>query len=683
MTTPSNFGGLSSGVQWNDIVDSTVNALKARTVTPITDRVTLRDRQKAAWTTLRGLVETLNQSALNIRREGFGGFSATAPNSAATGRTLLAATTSPQATAGRYRVEVLQVAETAKIGGATASDTAAARGLVGTFSVNGSSISVVATDSLTAIRDKINQANAGVSASIVSEGGTAGRLVVTSAASGSAGITIGDGSQGLARELGFLESRSRAIPSAIMAAAAAMGMSVIPQPATIRVGNVTITADLSTQSLMVIAAKINAAGGSATVQSEVFGNETRYRLLTDGNVTAVAGDADSQAVIDALGFAAGGYGGVPQTVQTAIIGDAGGSAASATTPLTALTVGGSAPGLSAGDAINIRGTRGDGTAVTYGLVVQAGDTVQTLLDRINDGTSGFGAGSRPATATLGADGRIRLTDDVAGVSRLSLSLSIARADGTTGTLASTTTAIAGRSREQQQGRDAVVVVDGQSYTRSTNTLTDVVPGVTLSLRQAEVGTPVELDVSRDEAGATSTAKQLVEAYNAVAAFFDEQRVVGAPLYADSSLRRLMGSFTEALRTEVSGNGTYSRAANVGMALDRNGRLTLDEAAFRSALADKPSEVTSLFSSTGIGGAFVTSTDNATRFGIGAISVSVNNIASDVAKLRGREAEATRRIEARRAQLVEQFTRMEEAMSRLQAQGGSLAASLKGLQSQQR
>lgn len=679
MTAPTNFGGLSSGVQWNDIVDSTVNALKARTVKPITDRITLRGEQRKAWTTLQGLVDKLNSAALGVRNAGFGGFTATVPNSLNTDRSLFTASAGSTATAGRYRVEVLQVAETAKVAGSAVADTAAARNLSGTFSVNGTSIAVDAADSLIAIRDKINQAGAGVTASVVSEGGTSGRLVLTSATGGSTGLQVTEGSAGLARELGLLDSRSRPVTSATIAAAAAMGLAVFPQPASIRVGNVTITADLATESLSKIAAKINAAGGSAFVAAESFGGETRYRLVTDGNVTADPADPGSQAVIDALAMAAGAYGGVPHAVQTSAFTNGASGPASASTPLTAIAVGGVSAGLAVGDAINVRGTRGDGTAVTYGLVVQSGDTMQTLLDRINDASDGFGAGSRPAVAGLAADGSIRLTDGTGGTSRLSLSLSITRADGTTGSLGPTTTVVSGRSRELQRGSDAVVVVDGQQFTRTSNTLTDVIPGVTLNLRQAEAGSPIDLDISRDAAGATGAAKQLVDAYNAIVSFFDEQRVPDAPLYADSSLRRMVGSFTTALRTEVATNGTYSRAVNVGMVLDRNGRLTLNEETFRKALAEQTAEVESLFGRNGIGGAFVTATDDATRFGIGTISLNINNILSDIEKLKVREADGNRRLEARRVQLIEQYTRMEEAMARLQSQSSSLLASMQALQ----
>jgi hypothetical protein len=70
------------------------------------------------------------------------------------------------------------------------------------------SITVAATDTLEGIRDKLNAANTGgtptgVTAAIVKEGTTGGRLVLTRDASGSSGINLTDGTGGMARELGF------------------------------------------------------------------------------------------------------------------------------------------------------------------------------------------------------------------------------------------------------------------------------------------------------------------------------------------------------------------------------------------------------------------------------------------------------------------------------------------------
>lgn len=679
MSSPINISGLSTGIQWGDIVDSTIKAYEARQVTPITDRITKRAAQKTAWTKMQGLVETLNTNARNLRRTGFGGFVANVPPSPSTSRTLLSATASLTATPGRYRVEVLQLADTAKIGGASVADTTAARGLTGSMSINGTSIDIVGTESLADIRTKINDANIGVTAAIVSEGGTAGRLVLTSNTAGASGVTITDGTGGMARELGFLDTRSKPISSASMTAAAALGLAVYPQPASIRVGTTLITADLATESIASIAAKINAAGGAASVESEAYGSETRYRLVVDGNVTAVDGDADSQAVIDALGFAAGTTGSVKQTVQTPVYTDAADAVAGASTSLVGLKFGGSASDLAVGDAINIRGMRGDGTAVTIGLVVGASDTMQTLLDKVNDATTGFGSGSRTATAALGSDGRIRLTDDTGGASRLSLSMSVTHADGTTGSLGSASTSVAGRSRELQVGQDAVIRVDGREITRATNNITDAIAGVTLSLSTAEPGTEIDVTIDRDVKGTVDSVQKFVDSYNEIRKFFDEQRLGDAPLYADTLLRGVVSTFQEALRTDVSSNATYNKLTIAGVTLDRNGILTFNQDTFKTALADKPGEIEALFGFSGVGQAFVTATDNATQFGVGTISAQLKNINQNTILLKKREADAQKRIELKREQLVAQFTRMEEAMSRLTSQSSSLLSSVKGLQ----
>lgn len=681
----TNVSGISSGIQWNDMVDATMKAEEARYLTPLTDRMDLQTKQKDAWKTLNTLAQTLNDTARVIRRAGIGGYTASVPASPTTSRTLLTASAGLGATPGRYRVEVVQLADTAKIGGGAVSNTSAALGLTGDFSINGATVSVTATDTLVDLQGKINSLNSGasatgVSASIVSDGSTTGgRLVLTRDQSGSAGITLVDGTGGIAREVGFLDSRTKPVSSAVQAAAIAMGLSVTPQPATIKVGNQIISADLSVDSIATIAARINAAGGAASIEAEDYGGQTRYRLVTDGNVSADPADpTNSAAIISALGFAAGTTGTVRQTVASAAFTDGSNAIATSSTLLAGLNVGGAASNLVAGDAINIRGVRGDGTAVTIGLVVGASDTMQTLVDRINDASTGFGAGARTASASLGADGKIRLVDATGGTSRLSLSLAVTHADGTTGTLGVPTVVTAGRSRELQKGQDAILRVDGTQLTRSSNTITDGVSGVTLSLSTAEVGTTVDLVVDRDVQASTDAVTKFKDAYNAIRTFFDQQRVFDAPLYGNTMLRSVVDNFQTALRTKVAANGTYSTLSVTGLALDRNGLVQLDTSVFKTALASKPAEVEALFGFTGVGGAFVTATDSATQFGIGTISAQTKSIDDSNARLKTRAADAQRRLDLRREQLVQRYTSMETLLAQLQQQGSTITSAVKSL-----
>ena len=683
MPSNINFSGLSSSIQWGDIVDATIDAEKARNLTPITAEIAKRAAQKAAWGKLNALVETLNENARLVRRTGFGGFTATVPTSSLTSRTLLTASPTLNAVPGRYRVEVLQLADTAKLAGGLVANTTAAMNLTGDFAINGTSVTIAATDSVEAIRDSINAANTGatptgVTASIVKEGTTSGRLVLTRDTSGAAGITLTDGAGGLARELGFLDSRSKPVSSAVSAAAAALGLSVTPPPASIRVGNVVISVDLATESIASIAARINAAGGSASVESEQYGNETRYRLVADGLASAVVGDAGSQDVIDALGMIAGKPGTVSQAMQSGVYTNASDVTATSATLLAGLKLDGASTALAVGDAINIRGMRGDGTAVTIGLVVGASDTMQTLLGKINDATAGYGAGARTALASLGTDGRIRLADSQGGASRLSLTLGITHVDGSAGSLGAASVAVTGRSRELQQGKDAILRVDGREITRSSNTIADALVGTTLNLQTAEVGTSIDVSIDRDVNGGLSAVQKLADSYNAIRTFLDEQRKVSAPLYADTLLRGVVNSFTDALRTDVTTNSTYNKLAIAGVALDRFGVLKIDTDKLKTAMADEPLEIEALFGFSGVGAAFVAAADRATQYGIGTISAQLKNLDQTAFRLKTREADAQKRLDYRREQLVAQFTQMEVAISRLNQQRSSLSSAINAL-----
>ncbi len=101
---------------------------------------------------------------------------------------------------------------------------------------------------------------------------------------------------------------------------------------------------------------------------------------------------------------------------------AGGSNADATTLINDMDQ--VATPLVAGDTIEIAGSNPDGTAVGATYTYTAGDTLQELLDVINASFSG-------ATATL-TDGKIVLTDDVAGDSSTTINLSNGAAN--TGTI---------------------------------------------------------------------------------------------------------------------------------------------------------------------------------------------------------------------------------------------------------
>ena len=94
----------------------------------------------------------------------------------------------------------------------------------------------------------------------------------------------------------------------------------------------------------------------------------------------------------------------------------------------------------------ITGTRGDGVAVSTTLTLDGSETVQSLLDNLSAPTA-FGNAVRSATVSLGADGTLRLTDNTAGASQLSLGMVVRKANGATASLGQMSTQTVGYDRE--------------------------------------------------------------------------------------------------------------------------------------------------------------------------------------------------------------------------------------------
>ena len=610
------FSGLASGVQWRDLVDQLMAVDKQRRLDPVTARQTLAQKRVDAWTSFQALVNKFRDASKALRDgSAFASFKIAGGTSATSGRTLLTATASAGAVPGSYSVEVLDLARANKLSGNVVASPSTALALTGDFAVNGKLVSVVATDSLSMVRDKINALNAGatptgVTATVLSTGGTQHRLVLTSDQSGAGGIELVNGTGSVLQSLGVTDGTSalnvtsdggvqtNRVSSATAAMATMLGVTM-PAPSTITVGGRVIAVDLTVDSLASIAAKITAAGGNASVLSETQSGKTLYRLVTSDTVSAAT--ADGLRSLEVLGFTKGGYAGITQVVKSEnTYTDALGATATATTLLSALSVSGNSLGLVAGDTFSIQGLSGSGSAVAKTtFTIGAADTVQTLLNKINDATTGFGAGSRPAIATFVA-GKIVLTDSVTGDSQLTLSVSATRAsDSSTVSFGRQLADTVGRQRQVTAGSDSKVRVDGVLLTRASNIITDAMTGVTLNLQQAEVGSVVTLAIDRDRDAMSANVKAIATTYNDLLKFRADQSKDGAPLRGNATLRSSIATFTGSLLSNVSGvSGIYSRAGAVGLSLQTDGSLALDEAVFKGALTTNYSDIVSLFTTGG-------------------------------------------------------------------------------------
>jgi flagellar hook-associated protein 2 len=706
MTTPlSSVQGLASNIQWQDLITAVMNQEKSRLLDPVTNEITAAKGGVDAWTQFQTLVKAVNTSAVALR-DGAVGSVAASGGTTASGRALFAATAATGATPGAYQAEVVSLARPSKVGGNTVPNTTAALNITGEFTVNGRRIVVRATDSLSTIRDAINAANAlnpptGVSATIATTL-TGGRLVLVSNVPGVGGIQLADGTSGVLSSLGLTDGtqgantaspQSYRFSDATKPIATLLGITDVPAPTTISVGNTTISVDLSTDTLTDIQQRIAAAGVNASLTTTSFNGSNWQRIDVGEPVGAVANDADSARVVALLGFAQPGQSSVAQVLTDASTWTDGAGAASGAAALSSLNVGGVALGLGAGDTIQINGHRGDGVAVSTSLTLTGTETVDSLLAKLND-PSVFGAVSRSATASIAADGTLTLTDNTAGASQLSLSLSVKRANGTTASLGQVGTQTAGYDRVLVQGSDAQVRVDGTLYSGSSNTFTNAIPNVTLNLSAAEPGTTVDLTLARDESGAATAVQTLADAYNALAAFVKKQTASGGALQFNTIARSAMRQVSQTLQQSVPGlTGTLTRGALVGLAFDKTGQLLFNQDTFKSALETSPSQVLALFgtaksvqpdnsviTTTGLGGLVATLSDALSRSGDGVAASQITSLQTRMDMLSRRSDDIQTRLDRHKDTMTQQFVAMEAALAKLQAQGATLSSQIKGLQS---
>lgn len=213
------------------------------------------------------------------------------------------------------------------------------------------------------------------------------------------------------------------------------------------------------------------------------------------------------------------------------------------------------------------------------IQVSADDTVDTIAAKINEADIAVTARVIDGrlvieAAETGADNAIQFTDGQAW-----RRLGVLDAGGNIANVL-------------QEAQDAEFLVEGLLVTRSSNTIDDLFEGVTLRL-QAEGDTVVE--VKRDEGAVVDAVRRFVEQYNSTMAFMSERSRDGGVLQGDTLLMRIQFQLRSDTTAAVAGSDTaYNQLAAVGISVDRDGIMTLNEARLREALAENPEEVARLF-----------------------------------------------------------------------------------------
>ena len=263
--------------------------------------------------------------------------------------------------------------------------------------------------------------------------------------------------------------------------------------------------------------------------------------------------------------------------------------------------------------------------------------------------------------------------------------------GTTNSFAMTSS-FAGLSfgTQLQAASDASIKVDGISYTRSSNTIDNLLSGSTLTLKAPTVGSAL-VDLSRDTTSTKDKIKALVTAFNDANTIFKEVSdpkstldTYGATLVSDSTVRM----FSQQMRNMVLGTSSTpatkaSAMWQIGVSITQTGELDLDETKLDAALKDNYDDIVKMF--TGNKNLFLsTATDPAGIAGdavrkittlLGANGPLLNQTDS-ATKQNTKYKDDLTKLQTRMDSLLKRYTTQFASMQSLVGQTNSMKTSLK-------
>ena len=604
------FSGLSSGIDTRALVDQLMQ-IERRPITSLQSRQSTITSQQSAWesftTALSGLQ---SQTSTLSTLTGFQAYQASM-----TANDIVGVSLGNNASPGNYEVEVLDLAESGQAMSVAQSSSTTALSLSGEALINGEQISIDVTDDLLDIQDKINDANAGVSAWVMDVSDTEKRLMISSQAAGDDSLDLKSaGTTDIWEQLGFVTTASN-IKNAISGGAdsdtfssktTAVGTLLDLDSAatgTVTIGDQTVSINLATDSLEDIKSAIDTAaptGVTTSIVSATVDGQTTQTLRIDGTTTFV----DNNNVLRTLGVLEGRS--ASESTAEVHLASAQNTTASGALTASDRWVDMQNASVTAGDTITISGKNHNGQTVS------ATHTINNTTDTVQDFLTAVETAFGNVTASFNNSGQLVVTDDVAGESELSITLAENNEGGGTLNFGSVSVDTNGNtSMRYNTGQDARMRLNGIQVTRGSNTVDDLVTGVTFSLLEAEPGTTIDVQVERSISGVRSTIQGFVDSYNEVMTFindqfsFDPETLEGGVLLGDSTLSSVQTQLRGMLSNEVSGlTGDYDAFVSVGIESDAKGLLSIDAATLDEALSNNFNDVVSLF----IGQGTTTDTD---------------------------------------------------------------------------
>ncbi len=327
------------------------------------------------------------------------------------------------------------------------------------------------------------------------------------------------------------------------------------------------------------------------------------------------------------------------------------------------------------------GGAASGASIT---IDSANNTLTGLRDAINQANAGVnaaivdidGSGTQFKLAlnstASGSAGRVELVETSATGTAADLNLTAVNPPGAT---------------TDFSALDASFSLNGLALTRSSNTISDAVTGLTISLKGSG---STALTVTSKTSDLSDKLTTFVNAYNDVQTFIAGQYAKdgqGRPtgvLAGEATLRTVQRQVRDALGSNAGNNGgAFKNLAELGLSRDDTGKLTLDTAALNEKLSNKLSDVQALLAGkgagfTGLAGALHEAFDKLSDEVTGVVKTAINGYQDSIKRTEKTIADQLARLSNLRQSLNRQFAVADAAIGQLNGQGTQLTTILDAL-----
>ena len=229
--------------------------------------------------------------------------------------------------------------------------------------------------------------------------------------------------------------------------------------------------------------------------------------------------------------------------------------------------------------------------------------------------------------------------------------------------------------EKVSAKDAQFTINGIATTSTSNTVSDVIPGVTFTLKKADpAGLSATITVASDPSGAKTKIESFVNAYNDIVNYLNSNTDA---TQGESSSRSIINKLRSVMTRSITGpSHNIGTLSSIGITTNKDdGTLVIDSSKLGEKLSSNYDDVKNLFANTndGIARQIFSYTDKVTSSVDGAITIRQKGLKSVVDRLTKQISDMNDRLTKVEADYKRQFASLETLIGSMQSQGSYLSS----------